>query len=216
VIIDKAIDPDPRGRYRDAGALAADLRAFKSGARITARDYSLPAMLAHWTRRHRALAMSAVAFVVLVLISVAALAILYRSSRRNAETAQRNEQAASRSAATADDRLAQSYVEQGRRALLDGKDAEALAYLTQAVRRGGDSPSVRFMLERAAQPLANEVLRIQSPTPRMWQAKFSCDGRRLLTSDDLGAQISDAHTGRLLFALPHTDSVVQALYGPGL
>src|SRR5205814_807388 len=57
-IIDKAVDPDPRGRYPDAGALAADLKAFKSGVRIAARQYSLPAMLAHWTRRHRTLALS--------------------------------------------------------------------------------------------------------------------------------------------------------------
>jgi WD40 repeat protein len=57
-IIDKALEPDPAGRYRDAGALAADLKAFKSGARVGARSYSLYAMLAHWTRRHRALAVS--------------------------------------------------------------------------------------------------------------------------------------------------------------
>ncbi|HEX8106930.1 MAG TPA: protein kinase [Kofleriaceae bacterium] len=60
-IIEKALDPDPERRYPDAGALAADLKAFKSGARIAARSYSLFAMLAHWTRRHRALALSAVA-----------------------------------------------------------------------------------------------------------------------------------------------------------
>ena len=57
-IIDKAVDPDRMRRYPDAGALAADLKAFKAGARISARRYSLPAMLAHWTRRHRTLALS--------------------------------------------------------------------------------------------------------------------------------------------------------------
>jgi serine/threonine protein kinase len=60
-IIDKAIDPAPARRYPDAGALAADLKAFKSGARIAARSYSLPAMIAHWTRRHRAMALVATA-----------------------------------------------------------------------------------------------------------------------------------------------------------
>jgi WD40 repeat protein len=215
VIIDKAIDPDPRARYRDAGALASDLRAFKSGARIMARSYSLPAMLMHWTRRHRALAIAAVAFLSLLLISVAALAVLYRSSSANAEMAHRNEQAARRNAATADERLVQSYVEQGRRALLEGKYHEALPFLTEAVRRGGDSPNVRFMLERAAEPVGGEVLRIQSATRRMWSATFSCDGRQLLTSDDQGAQISDAQTGRLLRALPHGALVHRALYSPG-
>ena len=55
-IIEKALDADPEQRYPDAGALAADLKAFKSGARISARSYSLFAMLGHWTRRHHALA----------------------------------------------------------------------------------------------------------------------------------------------------------------
>jgi hypothetical protein len=60
-IIDKALEQDAGRRYPDAGALAADLKAFKAGARIAARSYSLFAMLAHWTRRHRTLALSAAA-----------------------------------------------------------------------------------------------------------------------------------------------------------
>jgi WD40 repeat protein len=70
-IIDKALDPDPGRRYADAGALAADLKAFKSGARIAARSYSLWAMLTHWTRRHRTLALSAIVIAALVAISIA-------------------------------------------------------------------------------------------------------------------------------------------------
>jgi eukaryotic-like serine/threonine-protein kinase len=66
-IINKALDPDREHRYADAGALAADLKAFKSGARISAREYSFFAMLAHWTRRHRPLALSALVALVLVL-----------------------------------------------------------------------------------------------------------------------------------------------------
>ncbi|HEX8109441.1 MAG TPA: serine/threonine-protein kinase, partial [Kofleriaceae bacterium] len=67
-IIDKAVDPDPACRYPDAGALASDLKAFKAGARISARDYSLLAMLVHWTRRHRALAVSVAAAMTLVVV----------------------------------------------------------------------------------------------------------------------------------------------------
>jgi WD40 repeat protein len=71
-IIDKALDPDPGRRYADAGALAADLKAFKSGVRIAARSYSLFAMLAHWTRRHRTLALSVAAVVAAVLSGIVA------------------------------------------------------------------------------------------------------------------------------------------------
>ncbi|HEU4612335.1 MAG TPA: serine/threonine-protein kinase [Kofleriaceae bacterium] len=55
-IIMKALAPEPADRYRNAGELAADLKAFKSGARIAARQYSPAAMFAHWIRRHRVLA----------------------------------------------------------------------------------------------------------------------------------------------------------------
>lgn len=59
-IITKALARDPNARYVDAAKLAADLKAFKSGARIAAREYSLFGMLAHWIRRRRMLALSAV------------------------------------------------------------------------------------------------------------------------------------------------------------
>jgi len=66
-IIVKSLDPAPEHRYPDAGALAADLKAFKSGARIAARSYSLFAMLAHWTRRHRTLALLAASAVAIAV-----------------------------------------------------------------------------------------------------------------------------------------------------
>ncbi len=67
-ILDKALDPDPERRYADAGALANDLKAFKAGARVAARSYSPLAMLAHWTRRHRALTLSVAAVVIAALV----------------------------------------------------------------------------------------------------------------------------------------------------
>jgi WD40 repeat protein len=68
-IIDNALDPEPGRRYPDAASLSADLKAFKSGARIAARRYSLLAILGHWMRRHRALAVSVVAAIALALAS---------------------------------------------------------------------------------------------------------------------------------------------------
>src|SRR5262249_34867420 len=70
-IIEKALDPAPDRRYPHAGALAADLKAFKAGARISARRYSLFALLAHWARRHRAIALSVATAVALGTIGVA-------------------------------------------------------------------------------------------------------------------------------------------------
>ena len=86
-IIDKACDPDPSRRYPDAGALAADLKAFKAGARVASRRYSPWAMLAHWTRRHRTLALAAAVMITIL----AAGSVLYvrnvSSARDRADTA---------------------------------------------------------------------------------------------------------------------------------
>jgi WD40 repeat protein/tRNA A-37 threonylcarbamoyl transferase component Bud32 len=67
VIIDQALHPDPARRYANASALAADLKAFKTGARISARRYSLWAMLVHWTRHHRALTLTVAAAITMAL-----------------------------------------------------------------------------------------------------------------------------------------------------
>jgi WD40 repeat protein len=70
-IVEKCLEPDPDHRYPEAGALAADLKAFKLGARIAARRYTLLAMLGHWARRRKKLAISAAAILVFALAGVA-------------------------------------------------------------------------------------------------------------------------------------------------
>jgi eukaryotic-like serine/threonine-protein kinase len=66
-IVDKGLHPDRMCRYPNAGALASDLKAFKTGARISARRYSLWAMLVHWMRHRRALAASVAITVAMAL-----------------------------------------------------------------------------------------------------------------------------------------------------
>jgi WD40 repeat protein len=94
VIIDKALDPDATRRYRDAGGLAADLKAFKSGARISARSYSLFGMLAHWTRRHRTLALSVGAAIILAVAGSIAYIKRIAAERDRADDALRETQSA--------------------------------------------------------------------------------------------------------------------------
>ena len=101
-IIEKALDPDPDRRYPDAGALAADLKAFKSGARIAARSYSLFAMLAHWTRRHRALALSAIAA---IAIAITGSLLYIRNIAAERDRADLSNEAARRAQAVAESSL---------------------------------------------------------------------------------------------------------------
>ncbi|MGH9886951.1 MAG: hypothetical protein ACREBE_15595, partial [bacterium] len=71
VIITKAAAPEAggsgigtRGRWRRTW------KAFKAGARIAARSYSLAGMLAHWTRRNRRAAKAVVAALVCAAVGV--------------------------------------------------------------------------------------------------------------------------------------------------
>ncbi|HEX4422820.1 MAG TPA: serine/threonine-protein kinase [Kofleriaceae bacterium] len=114
----------------------------------------------------------------------------------------------------ADQRLTHSYVEQGRRELLDGNYTEALIYFAKAVQRGDVSPNLAFMLARATQPLMSELLHLKSTPDRMWSAKYSHDGHWILTTDEKAARIWDAQTGELHLLLQHGDIVYDGVFGP--
>jgi len=111
---------------------------------------------------------------------------------------------------TAEQVVTQAEVEQGRSALLHN-EPEAQVHLAEAYKRA-PSPSTAFMLARALQPRLAEQARFASSSGRMWSAAFSPDGQRIVTTDDQSAQVRDAETGRLLFSLPHGDTVYHAVY----
>jgi WD40 repeat protein len=180
-IIDKAVDTAPARRYPDAGALAADLKAFEAGFRITARRYSLYAVVAHWTRRRRALALAALAFVCLLASGTVGLAVLYS--------------AAQRSAGTAHAALIDSWVQRGQQALFDGMYTRALPLLAQAYRAGDSSIAVRAMLHRVIKILDRPRLAaLADPVG----ARFRAGGREMMVLDAGGdAAIVEVATGRV-------------------
>lgn len=65
---------------------------------------------------------------------------------------------------------------------------------------------------RALQPQLAEQARLTSADGRTWYATFSPDGRRIVTTNDKGAQVWDGASYRLLFTLAHGDIVYQAVY----
>jgi len=110
--------------------------------------------------------------------------------------------------------VTQSEVEQGRQALIHDDSAEAQTHLTEAYRRGERSSSLAFMLARALQPRQAEIARFHASSGRMWSATFSPDGERIVATDDHQASVWEAHSRKLLFALPHKDTVFHAIYSP--
>ncbi|HEY0195631.1 MAG TPA: WD40 repeat domain-containing serine/threonine-protein kinase, partial [Kofleriaceae bacterium] len=101
-IIDKALEPDAEYRYVNAGALAADLKAFRAGARITARSYSLLALLAHWTRRHKTLSLTTA---VALLVALVGTTVYVRNIAIERDRADANETSAKLAQTTAETNL---------------------------------------------------------------------------------------------------------------
>ncbi|HEY0481140.1 MAG TPA: serine/threonine-protein kinase [Kofleriaceae bacterium] len=155
-IINKALDQDPGRRYPDAAALAADLKAFKSGARIAARSYSLFAMLAHWTRRHRTLAIS-----VLAALALAAAGIVVYV--RNVATERDRADAALATAERERDRAKLSEAS----LLLEKDPTRAKERLDDLALR---SPEYALLISRARQLAATRVVTISADVDGLFRA----------------------------------------------
>jgi WD40 repeat protein len=118
----------------------------------------------------------------------------------------------------AEAKVMQSYAEQGRHALLDGKHGEALVYLSAAARGGDDSPRATFMLARATEPFLATRAQLAVPSGpsgpplRVWSAMFSRDGGRIVATYDRGARLWDGKTYELIATLPHDFTVEDAAF----
>ena len=182
-IIDKAVDPDPARRYPHAGALASDLKAFKAGARISVRDYSLLAMLVRWTLRHRALAASVAATMILIIVG----GIQY--VRNIAAERDRADQERDRA------RLSEASV------LIDRDPTRARSLLAALTAR---SPQYALLMSRAKQHAAARILlepagvAAMFPTPGAAElAMLTLDGELVRVDPQTGArQLIDREVGR--------------------
>jgi eukaryotic-like serine/threonine-protein kinase len=160
IIIDKALDDDAAHRYADAGALAADLKAFKSGARIGARNYSLLAMLVHWTSRHRRLALSIAAAIALGIAGIILYVRDITAERDRADAALRDAQAQRNAADAERDRAKLSEA-----AMLLEKDPTRARDLLQSMT--AFSPQRALLLSRAESGAASRVLELHDPVVAM-------------------------------------------------
>ncbi len=141
-IVRKACAPEAGGRYRDAGKLAADLRAFAAGARVLARHYSAGALVSHWVKRHKRLAAAVVA-VVAVIAAVAVVAFVSITGSRN--RARQAKAAAEARGHEAQRSLAGAYLQRAS-AELDGRQpGRALPLLEAAAALGDWSVATRTL-----------------------------------------------------------------------
>ena len=164
--------------------------------------------LFRWGRRSLVAVAAILAVVVIVYWSVMQARTAAQRAEHQAQLAQERARAAQQ---VTDATTRQAELEQGRSALLHG-EPDAQLHLGRAYQRGDHSPSTRFMYARALQPKLAELARFASLSGRMWSAAFSPDDRQIVTTDDQGAQVWDAQSYRLLFKLPHGNTVYQAVY----
>ncbi|CAN5638822.1 serine/threonine-protein kinase [soil metagenome] len=91
-IVGKAISKDPAERYSTARALASDLQRFLSNEPIHARPPSVVDKAIKWTKRHKSIAVSAVAMLLLSSIGLLISTILIAREQNKSETAFRLQQ----------------------------------------------------------------------------------------------------------------------------
>ncbi|HTR51379.1 MAG TPA: protein kinase [Kofleriaceae bacterium] len=106
---------------------------------------------------------------------------------------------ASRSAGEAKHLLVESYFEQARVALLDGRHAEALDYIQRANAAGLDTPSLRLMAAYAKPSVGSELARLDAKAGKVFEITYSPDGARLYSAhEDGGIRVWDLATDRVL------------------
>jgi WD40 repeat protein len=193
-IILKALHKESSRRYATMEQLADDLGRWLDGRPVAARPSTIAYRARKFIRRNKVLVIAAS----LVVVLQGRAMYDTRSARELAEA-----------------RLTAGYVEQGRRALLDGKHVEAAVYLTAAWRRDDRSPAVAFMLARAVETLQRERLQLAGHDGTVWWAEFSPAGEHIATADDRSARLWDARTGELQFVLRHDDMVASAVFSAG-
>jgi len=152
-IVDTALAYDPRRRYRDAGALAADLERFLAGQLVASHRYSRRERLARFVRKHRAaVAIGAGALLVLVAIGGIAIASVVRERDRadaQARRAEAKQLEAEAARASADERAAQLLLLRAR-GLADTDPTAAIAALKQLPRTSARIDEARAIASSAA------------------------------------------------------------------
>ncbi len=204
-------------RYPSARALAKDLHAFTAGARIS-RNYSLPALLAHWFRRNRRTALTALAVMVFVAAGAGWMferTVADRDRVRSALVEARDARAvAETNGRAAEDRTTQLYVEHGRRALLDDDGHRAYIYLRAAQRRGASGPALDTMLGRAGRLVLAERASAQA-SAGVQVVAWRPDGQVFASGNQDGTvEIWSATGERLAILRGHTEFVWNLTWTP--
>jgi len=158
-VCEKALHREPARRYRGAGELAAEVRAFLTGGRVLAYDYRAWELLGRFAARHRAALATALGALAL-LVGLGLYSHL--EVRAGLELAQGH--------------LAAAQLEGARAALARGDPLEARAKLRNAMEARDSLAARALWLRQAGEPLLWGAQLLTSVD----QALFTPDGRGLV------------------------------------
>lgn len=172
-IVDRAVSFDPRTRYPDAKALAADLAAFVDGRRVRAYDYSAGDLLQRFVRAWRVPLV--VAGLALGLVAgIAALAAVRTARERDRAVAA--EEATRDALTAADNALGRALAGHALRAMSEGARPEAEVLAAHALALGA-APEARGVLAAwSGAPRPTDLASHPLPDCPAWVA--SPDGRQ--------------------------------------
>jgi hypothetical protein len=187
----KCLEKDPTKRYATATALADDLRRFQAGQPVAARPLGRWGRAAKWARRNPAVAGLLAAVAALLVLGTAVATLLAVRADANARLARTQKEAAeaSETKAKANERKAtqeRDRAEQEKRTadavrsflqndLLRQADAKAQAdslRLTGGGAEAVENPTIKELLDRAAQGLTAEKIEAKFPQQPLVQAEI--------------------------------------------
>lgn len=184
-----------QARYR--GPLTDDERAF---VRASVRDEE------RGKRRKKLLLLAAFAVLLIGFVAILRLERIATSEQERAQAF----------AVQSEGRLLDMYQEQGRLALLRGEPQPAMVYFTEARRKGRQGRDLDFLLGRANDALADQLLVLRAESSLVWALAYSPDGALIASGGTDGAvDIWDARTSQQMHALSgHELDVWQVAFNP--
>jgi hypothetical protein len=190
----------PEERYPTAKELADDLHRFAAGKLLGARAYTTRELIAHWIRRHRAIA-AAVAVAIPAVAIAATVAVLWMARSLDSEhRARLDAEEARRTIEHGRDELDHTFAaaleEQGRSELIAGDASRALPYLAAAYARGRDGVALRQLLAIATGDGAiDRVAHVDGASTQLAGARAitNADGNIVVRRVDTGVIESTIH-----------------------
>ncbi len=208
-IVGKAMARDPGRRYRDAKALADDLKRFQSGQLVSAQTYGTMALVRRWVVRNRGpVAVAAIGGLILLGVAIGLVRRIVDERNVAREASARAEDARGAAEARQHDlTLLQA------RSPLDRDPTAAMAWLKSDPAAVSMCTDVSAMIDEAvAQGVARHVWR-----QRDWvfDARFAPDGAHVATaSKDGDVRLYDTATGDFRVLGRHRAGVRAIAFAP--